>query len=220
MDTIKHLIKKSKQASEIMKTLDPAVMNAILNDMADSLIDHQDIILKLNKQDVKNGNAMLLSPMAMDRLDLNVDRINELTRSIRKLATLTGPLEIKNDYHEAIAHPSIIAVIYESRPHITAEASCMGFRSGNAVILRGGKEAFHTNTAIASILCDVLEQNGLPRELITLIPTTDRVSMTELIGLNDLINYVVPHGSEGLVHYIYKNSQVPVLSHIPELKSL
>lgn len=220
MDTIKHLIKKSKQASEIMKTLDPAVMNAILNDMADSLIDHQDIILKLNKQDVKNGNAMLLSPMAMDRLDLNIDRINELTRSIRKLATLTGPLEIKNDYHEAIAHPSTIAVIYESRPHITAEAACLGFRSGNAVILRGGKEAFHTNTAIASILCDVLEQNGLPRELITLIPTTDRVSMTELISLNDLINYVVPRGSEGLVHYIYKNSQVPVLSHIPELLSL
>lgn len=220
MDTIKHLIKKSKQASEIMKTLDPAVMNAILNDMADSLIDHQDIILKLNKQDVKNGNAMLLSPMAMDRLDLNIDRINELTRSIRKLATLTGPLEIKNDYHEAIARPSTIAVIYESRPHITAEAACLGFRSGNAVILRGGKEAFHTNTAIASILCDVLEQNGLPRELITLIPTTDRVSMTELISLNDLINYVVPRGSEGLVHYIYKNSQVPVLSHIPELLSL
>ena len=216
MDTIKPLIEKTKKASLVLSSLDNTVINAILHDMADALIEHQDIILNLNKQDVKNGKAMLLSPVAMDRLNLSVDKINSLTIFIRELSNSTSHLELKNDYREIIPRASTIAVIYESRPYLTAEAACMVFKSCNAIVLRGGKEAFHTNTAIASILCDVLEQNGLPRELITLIPTTDRVSMTELIGLNGLINYVVPHGSEGLVHYIYKNSLVPVISKIPD----
>ena len=219
MDTIKPLIEKTKEASRVLSSLDITVINAVLHDMADALIEHQDIILNLNKQDVKNGNAMLLSPMAMDRLNMNIDRINSLTNSIRSLANSKGRYELKNDYRELIPIASTIAIIYESRPYLTAEAACIMFKSGNASILRGGKEAFHTNTAIASILCDVLEQNGLPRELVTLIPTTDRVSMTELISLNSLVNYVVPHGSEGLVHYIYKNSLVPVISQFPGFNS-
>ena len=94
----------------------------------------------------------------------------------------------------------------------------MAFRAGNAIILRGGKEAFHSNTAISSILCDVLEQNGLPRELITLLPTTDRVSMTELISLHDLIDYVITHGSEGLVTYVQQNSKIPVMTKFPKIQ--
>ena len=217
MKTIIPLIEETKTASVILKDLDVAVLNAVLHDMADALIEYQDIIINLNRQDVKNGNAMLLSPLAMDRLELNRDRLNSLATFIRNIAGLSGTFTLKSDNGTIIDAPSTLAVIYESRPYLTGRAACLAFRSRNAIVLRGGKEAFHTNTAIASILCDVLEQNGLPRGLITLIPTTDRVSMTELIGLNDLIDYIIPKGSNGLYHYIANNSKVPVIEQLSVL---
>jgi glutamate-5-semialdehyde dehydrogenase len=218
MKTIKPLVERTKNASEVFKTLDITVSNAVLHDMADALIEYQDIIIKLNDQDIANSKAMRLSPLAIDRLLLNSERITELATSIRYLATKTSILTLKDDDEIKISSPSTLAIVYESRPHITAEAACLAFRSGNAIILRGGKEAFHSNTAISSILCDVLEQNGLPRELITLLPTSDRVSMTELISLNNLIDHVITHGSEGLIKYVQKNSKIPVLSKLPEIQ--
>lgn len=218
MKTIKPLIEKTKNASEVFKTLDITVSNAVLHDMADALIEYQNIIIKLNDQDIANSKAMHLSPLAMDRLLLNSKKITELAASIRSLTTKTTILNLKDDKDVDIPSPSTLAIIYESRPHITAEAACLAFRSGNAIVLRGGREAFHSNTAISSILCDVLDQNGLPRELITLLPTSDRVSMTELISLNDLIDYVISHGSEGLVQYVHQNSKIPVLNKLPEIR--
>jgi len=218
MKTIKPLVEKAKNASEVFKTLDITVTNAVLRDMADALIEYQNIIIKLNDQDIANSKAMHLSPIAIDLLLINSERISELAASIRSLATKTTMLNLKDDKDIDIPSPSTLAIIYESRPHITAEAACLAFRSGNAIVLRGGKEAFHSNTAIASILCDVLEQNGLPRELITLLPISDRVSMTELISLNNLIDYVFPHGSEGLVQYIHKNSKIPLVNKFPDIR--
>ncbi len=217
MKTIKPLVEKTKIASNVLNDLDITVINAVLHDMADALIEYQNIIIKLNGQDICNGEAMRLSPLAMDRLIINSEKITELAISIRALTIKKSILTIKDDHDVKIVSPSTLAIIYESRPHITAEAACLAFRSGNAIVLRGGKEAFHSNTAISSILCDVLEQNGLPRELITLLPTTDRVSMTELISLHDLIDHVVIHGSEGLDHYVRNNTKIPILNKLPEI---
>lgn len=219
MKTIKPLVEKAKNASEVFKTLDITVSNAVLHDMADALIEYQNIIIQLNDQDIANSKAMHLSPLAIDLLLINSERISELAASIRSLTTKTTLLNLKDDKDVDIPSPSTLAIIYESRPNITAEAACLAFRSGNAIVLRGGREAFHSNTAISSILCDVLDQNGLPRELITLLPTTDRVSMTELISLNNLIDYVIPHGSEGLVQYIHQNSKIPVLNRLPDIRN-
>ena len=219
MKTIKPLVEKAKNASEVFKTLDITVSNAVLHDMADALIEYQNIIIQLNDQDIANSKAMHLSPLAIDLLFINSERISELAVSIRSLTTRTTILNLKDDENVEIPSPSTLAIIYESRPNITAEAACLAFRSGNAIVLRGGREAFHSNTAISSILCDVLDQNGLPRELITLLPTSDRVSMTELISLNNLIDYVIPHGSEGLVQYIHQNSKIPVLNRLPDIRN-
>ncbi len=219
MKTIKPLVEKAKNTSEVFKTLDITVSNAVLHDMADALIEYQNIIIQLNDQDIANSKAMHLSPLAIDLLLINSERISELAASIRSLTTKTTLLNLKDDKDVDIPSPSTLAIIYESRPNITAEAACLAFRSGNAIVLRGGREAFHSNTAISSILCDVLDQNGLPRELITLLPTTDRVSMTELISLNNLIDYVIPHGSEGLVQYIHQNSKIPVLNRLPDIRN-
>jgi len=162
---------------------------------------------------------MLLSPIAMDRLELNNERLNSNAVFIRNLAGIRGDYTLKSDEDDiAIPPSSTLAFIYESRPYLSAKAATIAFRSGNAVVLRGGKEAFHTNTAITSILCDVLEQNGLPRELITLLPISNRVSMTELIGLNDLIDYVIPEGSDGLLQYISNNSKIPVIGKLSVLE--
>ncbi|MEA3392530.1 MAG: hypothetical protein U9Q91_06085 [Candidatus Marinimicrobia bacterium] len=218
MKTIKLLVEKTKNASEVFKTLDITVSNAVLHDMADALIEYQNIIIQLNDQDIANSKAMHLSPLAIDLLLINSEKISELAASIRSLATKTIMLNLKNDKDIDIPSPSTLAIIYESRPNITAEAACLAFRSGNVIVLRGGREAFHSNIAISSILCDVLDQNGLPRELITLLPTSDRVSMTELISLNDLIDYVIPHGSEGLVQYVHKNSKIPILNKFPKIQ--
>ncbi|MCK4530243.1 MAG: hypothetical protein KAU44_03630 [Candidatus Marinimicrobia bacterium] len=219
MKTIKPLVEKAKNTSEVFKTLDITVSNAVLHDMADALIEYQNIIIQLNDQDIANSKAMHLSPLAIDLLLINSERISELAASIRSLTTKTTLLNLKDDKDVDIPSPSTLAIIYESRPNITAEAACLAFRSGNAIVLRGGREAFHSNTAISSILCDVLDQNGLPRELITLLPTSDRVSMTELISLNNLIDYVIPHGSEGLVQYIHQNSKIPVLNRLPDIRN-
>ncbi len=219
MKTIKPLVEKAKNTSEVFKTLDITVSNAVLHDMADALIEYQNIIIQLNDQDIANSKAMHLSPLAIDLLLINSERISELAASIRSLTTKTTLLNLKDDKDVDIPSPSTLAIIYESRPNITAEAACLAFRSGNAIVLRGGREAFHSNTAISSILCDVLDQNGLPRELITLLPTSNRVSMTELISLNNLIDYVIPHGSEGLVQYIHQNSKIPVLNRLPDIRN-
>jgi glutamate-5-semialdehyde dehydrogenase len=217
MKTIIPLIEKTKSASLILNDLDVSVMNAVLHDMADALIEHQQIIINLNKQDVRNGQAMVLSPLALDRLHLDSEDIRSLSSFIRSLANNDKALILHDHENNIIDKCSTLAIVYESRPYMTAKAASLAFRSGHAIVLRGGKEAFHTNTAIASILCDVLEQNGLPRALINLIPMTDRVSMTELIGLKDLLDFVIPKGSEGLQHYISMNSKVPVLLDIPAL---
>jgi glutamate-5-semialdehyde dehydrogenase len=220
MNTIKPLIEKAKKATTVLQTIDFTVTKAILHDIADTLVENQDIIIKLNKQDLENGKAMRLSPIAMDRLILNEKRLNHISSMARTLALSKNRLSLQDEKKQLIIPPKLLAVVYESRPYISAEASIIAFCSGNAIILRGGKEGFHSNTAIVSILGDILEQNGLPRELITLIPTSDRVAMTELIGLKGMVDHVIPRGSEGLVTYIKKNSKIPVMDHLPEIYTL
>lgn len=214
MKTIKPLVEKAKLASTCLSLLDPTQTKKVLQDMAEALILNQEIIFKLNKQDILNGQAMHLSTQAMDRLLLNTERIQDLAAMAIKLSTSQLPLQIKNNRSVNIKPPLLLSVIYESRPYISAEASMVAFASNHAIILRGGKEGFHSNTAIASILGDVLEQNNLPRELITLIPTSDRVAMTELIGITESVDYIIPRGSKGLVTYIKKNSKVPVITNL------
>jgi glutamate-5-semialdehyde dehydrogenase len=217
MNTIIHLIKQSKEASLLLGKIDRSLAEKILNDMADSLEKNCGIIFKLNEQDMKNGKAMHLSPQAMGRLHINKERLFKISESARVFAKNDTNLILKDDEGFDIPLASLYAVIYESRPHISAEASIQAFAAGHAIVLRGGKEGFHTNTAIVSILGDVLEDNKLPRALITLIPTTDRVAMTELISLKDQLDYVIPRGSEGLITYIKKNSKITVATQLPKI---
>ncbi|MBN2781240.1 MAG: aldehyde dehydrogenase family protein, partial [Candidatus Marinimicrobia bacterium] len=202
MRSIRPLIERAKEASRILSGLDPSRKTSVLLDMAKAIKDNHEIIIKLNGEDMRNGKAMHLAPLAIDQLLLDEHRLGEISEVIADIAALPEPLILTDD-KGVMANPrGVVAIVYESRPHITADTACLYFKAGNAVILRGGKEAFHSNTVIASILCDVLDSHGLPRELITLIPATDRVVMAELLKLNDLVDMLIPCGSEGLIQYV------------------
>lgn len=217
MDTIIPLVKQAKEASILLENIDRSQVKKVLNNIADSLEKNCQIIFKLNEQDMINGQAMHLSPQAMGRLRIDEKRLFKITESAREFAKSDSKLVVKDDEGFDIPIASLYAVIYESRPYISAEASIQAFAAGHAIVLRGGKEGFHTNTAIVSILGDVLEENNLPRALITLIPTTNRVAMTELISLKDDLDYIIPRGSEGLITYIKKNSKITVATKLPNV---
>lgn len=217
MNTIIPLINESKNASLLLRNIDHSHVKKVVNDMADSLEHNFDIILKLNDHDIKIAQAMHLSHKAKDHLRIKKDQITKISESARSFAKSDNMLMLKNDEGLDIPPASLYAVVYESRPYISAEASIQAFAAGHAIILRGGKEGFHTNTAIVSILGDVLKDNGLPRTLITLIPTTERVAMAELMTLKEHLDYIIPRGSEGLITYIQKNSQVKVATQLPNI---
>ncbi|MFO7841130.1 MAG: hypothetical protein R6V48_03085 [Fidelibacterota bacterium] len=216
MESIRPLIKKAKTASGILRSLDVNATTSILGDMAETVKNNREMLIKLNKQDVENGKAMHLSPLMMERLQLDKTRLTNIAGLLQGLSE-TADLSLYNrqfkrsDKNLFTYAPEVMGIIYESCPFITAVSAGLSIKAGSIVILRGGKEAFHTNTALASILSDVLEKYHLPREIITLIPSTDRVLMAELIRLSDLVDIIVPQGSEGLIQYVTNNSLIPVI---------
>ncbi len=217
VNSILPLINDARQASLVLRDIDNSLIKSVLLDMVDSLEKNKEIIFKLNAEDLKIGKAMHLSPKAIDRLHMNDERLFNLTACAKAYASNNKNLVLQDDEGRDIPKASLYAVVYESRPYISIEASIQAFTAGHTIVLRGGKEGFHTNTASVSILGDVLEAHNLPRALITLIPTTDRVAMTELISLKDHIDYVIPRGSEGLITYIKKNSKVTVATQLPNV---
>ncbi|MBW6458766.1 MAG: aldehyde dehydrogenase family protein [FCB group bacterium] len=226
MQSIRALIERTKEASPVLASLDMDKRKSIINDMLNELDGNKEMIARLNKQDLLGGQAMRLSDIMIAELLLDEQRIASLVEKLRLITEKNiSPCSVAytgSEIHiiETADAVPVFALVYESRPYLTAEAAVMCFTSGRAVILRGGKEAFHTNTAIASIFCDVLEQHGLPRDLIKLIPTSDRVMTAELVQLDDLVDLVIPCGSEWLIQYVQNNSKIPVATNYKEIFAL
>ncbi|MDD3966069.1 MAG: hypothetical protein WC372_01000 [Candidatus Neomarinimicrobiota bacterium] len=215
MTSIRHLAEKAKAAALLLRLLDTEKIRQILSEMSTALLDNQKIILRLNRQDLENGKAMRLSDSMIDRLFLNEERLRHITGLLPRLG---ADKEIEQRFARLIktdcqfpCQPSVAGLIFESCPYITILSPLFALTARMSVILRGGKEAFHSNTAIVSILCDILEKNGLPREIVALAPTTDRVAMAEMLQLPDLIDLIIPQGSEGLLKYVNNNSRIPVV---------
>lgn len=215
MSSIRPQIEKAKAAAPLLQTLEQSEKTDILSKMANKIIEHQAVILRLNRQDLETGKAMHLSPLMIDRLMLNEERLHHVTNFLKRFAEDKDiEARFKHLFYNICdfpVKPEVGGIIYESCPYISILAALFSLKAEIVVILRGGKEAFHTNTAIVSILNDVLEENELPREILTLLPTTDRVTMTEMIQLKDLIDFVIPQGSEGLINYVNNNSKISVI---------
>ena len=222
MSLIKDLSQAAATAAQTLALLDEKVKNTILLDMARALRAHSDDIIKANLLDLEHAEKADLGAAMIDRLTLTPDRIESMAVGIETVASLPDPVGM---VREICQRPNglniqkmrvplgVVCMIYEARPNVTADAGALCFKSGNGVILRGGKEALDTSLTIAGLMQDVLEKHGLPRALVTVVPNPDRALMQELMEQRDYIDVIIPRGGEGLINYVTEHSKVPVIQH-------
>ncbi|MBT41780.1 MAG: glutamate-5-semialdehyde dehydrogenase [Idiomarina sp.] len=216
------IAQRAAKAARAVATLSEHDKNKVLQKMADAIRSHKDKILAVNEKDMVAGKEKGLSDAMMDRLQLDDDRVEGMASAIEEIIELSDPV---GDSYVLEERPNglkiekmriplgVIAMIYEARPNVTADAGALCFKSGNAVILRCGREAIESSKAIADALHEALEQSGLPKDVITVVPTPDRELMTELLQQKDYIDLVIPRGGEGLIHYVSDTSKIPVIQH-------
>jgi glutamate-5-semialdehyde dehydrogenase len=196
-------LEAAKRSSAIVATLDGARKREILEKMADALEAKSETILAANAQDMEGAEREKLGSALKDRLLLDEGRVGAMAQSLREIAALREPVGRvldgwRNDANlriEKVSVPiGVIGVIYESRPNVTADVGALCFKSGNVAILKGGKEAEHSNRAIARVLQEVLEAEGLPREIISLLPDSSREGVAYLIRQDRYVDLIVPRG--------------------------
>lgn len=191
-----------------------------LNAIASALRANSNTIIEANKIDIENGKKAGLTESLLDRLSLDEVRINGMADGVEQVAAFADPVgrvldgrTLKNGLQiEKITVPmGVIGIIFEARPNVTSDAAALCLKAGSAVILRGGKEAINSNTAIAKIMCDAIEKAGLPRDCISLVTDTSRQSATELMQLSDYLDVLIPRGGAGLIKSVVENAKVPVI---------
>jgi len=216
-----NLVKKAKVASQTLGILSTAHKNKTLCELADALITLTPDILKANAKDLKVAVKKGMAPAMLDRLTLNEKRIKDMATAVVQVANLPDPVgQIVEDYKhnqltiKRVRIPlGVIGMIYEARPNVTIDAASLCFKSGNAVVLRGGSEAFHSNTALLKIFTMVLKRCGLDPNAAVMVPFTDRKAMIDLLKLDQYIDVIIPRGGEGLMKFIKEHASIPVIKH-------
>ncbi|MCG7518311.1 glutamate-5-semialdehyde dehydrogenase [Ruegeria sp. Ofav3-42] len=215
--------KRAKAASADLAFASAERKHAALIAAADAVWANRAQIIEANKKDLEFGREKGLSPAMMDRLMLDEARIQGMVDGLRTVADQTDPVgEVLTEWDMAsglniqrVRTPlGVIGVIYESRPNVTADAGALCLKSGNAVILRGGSESFHSSTAIHACLVEGLKAANLPEDAIQLIPTRDRAAVQELLTMTDYVDVIVPRGGKGLVGLVQREARVPVFAHL------
>lgn len=219
MTVIETMGKKAKEVARVLATAGALKDKALLA-IADALVENTDYILAENAKDLENGKAAGLSSALLDRLALNPQRIQGMAEGARQVAALADPVgktisggKLKNGLEVTkITVPlGVIGIIYEARPNVTADSAVLCLKAGNAVILRGGKEAINSNKAVASVMRKAIETAGLPADCVQLIEDTTRQSSIELMGLSDYLDVLIPRGGAGLIKATVENAKVPVI---------
>ncbi len=212
----------AKQASRLMANLSPGIKNKLLLEMAMALEFSAEQLQLENAKDLSQARESGMSVAMLDRLTLTAERIKGMADGLCEVAALPDPVgEITGMWLRPNGMQvgrqriplGVIGIIYESRPNVTADAAGLCLKSGNAVILRGGSEAIHSNRAIGSILRQVLKKFGLPQAALQVVITSDRNAVTELLKLEDQIDLIIPRGGEGLIRFVAENSRIPVIKH-------
>ena len=214
---------EAKSASEVLSNLSSEKKNSALSSIAKILEKDKEVILKANNLDLSKAKSNALEEALIDRLELTSSRINSMIGGLVSVADLPDPI---GSVTELKPTPSgirisqmrvplgVVGIIYESRPNVTADAAALCLKSGNACILRGGSEAFKTNTAIANSLKKGLLEEGLPEASIQLVETTDREAVKVLLSMNKWVDIIIPRGGKGLVKLISDEAKVPVIKHL------
>ena len=214
--------KKARRASAALAVLPPEAKSGCLNNMADALIANSEKIASANAVDIENARKAGMDAAKIDRLLLTGARINAMADGLRQVAGQHDPVGCVLSENirpnglkiRKISVPfGVIGIIYEARPNVTADAAGICIKAGNAVILRGGKEAFESNRAIAAVLNESAAASGLPDGVVQLIPWTDREAVKLMLKMDRYIDLVIPRGGEGLIRTVVAEATMPVLKH-------
>ena len=215
-------LQEAKESSRVLSALSGREKNRILREMAQALRANSESLVNQNKKDMDDGEKNNLSSALMDRLFLDESRIDAMAVAIEEIAALKEPVGKVLDGWvtedglkiEKVSIPiGVIGIIYESRPNVTSDTAALCFKSSNVCILKGGKEAEHSNRAIAKILQDVLEKNALPKALVSLIPDSSRAGVDKLIKMDKYVDLIIPRGGAGLIKHVSENATVSVVKH-------
>ena len=216
------LAQQARRSARRLAVAGGAAKDGWLKRSAAALIQRRDEILSANAADVAAAPGRGLTPAAIDRLRLDARRVDEMAQALRDVAALPDPIgeTIASsrrpnglDVRQVRVPLGVIFMIYESRPNVTVDAAALCIKSGNAAILRGGKEAISTNRALHRVLADELAPSGLPDHAVQLVPTTDRSAVGELLSLPEYIDLAIPRGGEGLIRRVVAEAKMPVLKH-------
>jgi glutamate-5-semialdehyde dehydrogenase len=220
--SVESLAADCAEAARELSTLSTDKKNRVLRRMADELEASTEDILAANETDMEAGRDEGLSEALLDRLLLTPERIEKMANALRDVASFADPV---GETSGTTKRPSgievaqmriplgVIGMIYEARPNVTADAAGLCFKAGNAVFLRGGSNAFHSNQAVAAALHRALEAEDVNPAAVTLVPTTDRDAVQEMLTLNQHIDLIIPRGGEGLIRFVDETSRIPVIKH-------
>jgi glutamate-5-semialdehyde dehydrogenase len=221
-DQIVRIAREAKQAADSLAHVSTDRKNAALLAMADALLARQAHLIAENARDLNAAREKGLPAAMIDRLTLKEQTLAGIAQGLREVAALPDPVgKVTGMWRRPngllvgrMRIPlGVIGIIYESRPNVTADAAALCLKSGNAVILRGGSEAIHSNLAIAACLTDVLGAHGLPAAAIQAIPLTDREAVHEMLQLDEWIDLIIPRGGEDLIRAVVSQSRIPVIKH-------
>lgn len=220
--SISHAAKQARVASRQIARLDGSAKNRLLEEIAQQIISQTDAILAANHLDIQAATSTGLDASMIDRLALSADRLKGIANAVLEIAAQPDPV---GEIRQIQRRPSgiqvgrmriplgVIAMIYESRPNVTIDAAALCLKAGNAVVLRGGKEAIHSNLALAQCIHSALINQNLDSAIVTVVPDPDRAVMNELLTLNEDIDLIIPRGGEGLIRFVSENSRIPVIQH-------
>ena len=216
------MAKGARQASRTLRKTGRAQKDKALLRTSALLLEKEDLIRKENEKDILNAGELGLSSALIDRLTLDTKTLRSMADGLAEVAALPDPVgQVMGMWKRPnglrvgrVRIPlGVIGFIYESRPNVTVDAAGLCLKSGNAVILKGGSEAIHSNVILGRLLEQALEETGLPHEAIQVIPSTDREAVQALLRLEDDVDVIIPRGGEGLIRYVTDNSRIPVLKH-------
>ena len=215
--------KDARAASRVLAAATSAQKNQALLKMADLLEAQQADVLNANAQDTAAAEANGLDAAMVDRLRISAKSIAQMAEGVRQVATLADPVGEMDDFKlldnglqlgKMRAPLGVVGMIYESRPNVTIDAAALCLKSGNACLLRGGSESFHSNQAIAKVIYQALSESGLPEACVRLFETTDRAAVGAMLALSEFIDVVIPRGGKGLVKRITEEARMPVIKHL------
>ena len=214
--------KRAKAAAARMSALEPGTKSSALLAMAEAIGDSETLIIAENAKDLAAARENGLSDAMIDRLTLDVKGVAKMRQAVREIAEQTDPV---GEVSDVVRRPSgievgqmrvpigVVGIVYESRPNVTADAAALCLKAGNACILRGGKEAFHSNMVLARILADAGVDAGLPEHAVQLIEVTDRETVALLAQAEGLVDVIIPRGGESLIRAVVEAARVPVIKH-------